>query len=454
MDKKTIRRFKEIVGADNMDTTEEGRIVHAYDATRIHHKPDVILYPKKAKQVSEILSLCNEKNLPVYPRGAGSGFAGGSVPVQGGVALVMNRMNRILGIYPDDLYAEVEPGVVNGAFQKKVEELGLFYPPDPGSMAFCTLGGNVATGAGGLRSLKYGVTRDYVLGLEAVLPNGEIIQAGVKTLKGVVGYDLTRLIIGSEGTLAVVTKIRLKLIPLPESARTALAIFPTHRDAGVTVSRIIASRILPCTLEFMDGNCIRAVEQMFQLGLPTHAGAYLLIEVDGAPEETEREILKVREVCLHHNAEEVRMAEDEESRQNLWKARRSISQAIHSPGLTKINEDIAVPRSRIPEMLDYLQHLSEKTKLRILSFGHAGDGNLHVNILAEEENLTIAKNAVEEIFKGVLELGGTISAEHGVGITKSPYIQMEVQAPALSAMKRIKEALDPKGILNPGKIFP
>jgi glycolate oxidase len=343
--------------------------------------------------------------------------------------------------------------VVNGVFQRTVEKIGLFYPPDPGGMAFCTLGGNVATGAGGLRSLKYGVTRDYVMGLEAVLPDGEIIQTGVKTLKGVVGYDLTRLVIGSEGTLAVVTKIRLKLIPRPETARTALAVFKTHGDAGATVSHIIASRILPCTLEFMDGNCIRAVEQMHPLGLPDTAEAYLLIEVDGSPEETEREMLNIREVCLQHHADEVRMAEDEEARQKLWKARRSISQAINSPGLTKINEDIAVPRSRIPEMLDFLQHLSDKTKLRILSFGHAGDGNLHVNIMAEENALARAEKAVEEIFREVVRLDGTLSAEHGVGITKSSYIQMEVHPPALSTMKKIKDAIDPKGILNPGKIF-
>lgn len=453
MDKKQIRHFQKIVGADNIDASEEARLCHAYDATRIQHKPDVILFPESTEQVSGILATCFKEGIPVYPRGAGSGFAGGSVPVRGGVALVMNRMNRILHISPEDLYAEVEPGVVNGVFQKTVEDLGLFYPPDPGSMAFSTLGGNVATCAGGLRSLKYGVTRDYVLGLEAVLADGDIIRTGGKTLKGVVGYDLTRLLIGSEGTLAVVTGITLKLIPKPQSVRTALAIYSSHRDAGSTVSDIIASKILPSTLEFMDGHCIRSVAETLHLDLPTHGNAYLLIEVDGTPEETERLILVIRNICLGHHAEEVRIAEDEGTRQKLWKARRSISQAINRPGITKINEDIAVPRSRIPDMLDFLHDVSEKKKLRILTFGHAGDGNLHVNILTDSEHLHQAEQTVQEIFHETLRLEGTISAEHGVGMTKAPYIRMEILPPALSAMKRIKQALDPKGILNPGKIF-
>lgn len=453
MDKVLIRHFQEIVGTENMDASDEGRICYAYDATRIQHRPELILHPINTEQVSRILSLCNQNSIPVYPRGAGSGFAGGSVPLKGGVALVMTRMNRILGIYPEDLIAEVEPGVVNGQFQKQVEEIGLFYPPDPGSMAFSTLGGNVSTGAGGLRSLKYGVTRDYVLALEAVLADGEVFQTGVKTLKGVVGYDLTRLLVGSEGTLAVVTRITLKLIPKPESVRTALAIYAGHEDAGSTVADIIASKIIPSTLEFMDGNCIRAVEEALHLGLPIDAGACLLIEVDGHPETNQRDILKIRDICMNHHARDVVMAEDQSTRERLWKARRSISQAINKVGITKINEDIAVPRSRIPAMLDFIQALSVESRLKILTFGHAGDGNLHVNILADDASLVRAQGAVEYIFREVLRLEGTISAEHGVGITKAPYFGMEIHPPALSVMKRIKETLDPKGILNPGKIF-
>lgn len=454
MDKKLLRRFQEIVGKESADASEEAKTVYAYDATQVHHKPDLILYPRTTAQVSDILSLCHNQKIPVYPRGAGSGFAGGSVPLKGGVALVMTRMNRILAIHPEDLLAEVEPGVINGHLQQKVEALGLFYPPDPGSLSFCTLGGNVATGAGGLRSLKYGVTRDYVMGLEAVLADGTIIQTGVKTLKGVVGYDLTRLLIGSEGTLAVVTRITLKLIPRPETVRSLLAAFKSHQDAGATVAEIIASKILPSTLEFMDGHCIRAVEEKLHLGLPTHAEASLLIEADGAPEEAERAILRIKEICLNHHALDVTLAENQDARERLWKARRSISQAINQEGFTRVNEDIAVPRSRLPEMLAFLQQLSQETNLRILSFGHAGDGNLHVNILAPSEDLSPAYQAVEMVFSEVLRLEGTLSAEHGVGITKSPYIHMEIQPAALQTMKQIKEALDPEGILNPGKIFP
>jgi len=453
MDKSLIHHFQEIVGTENMDASEEGRICYAYDATRIQHRPELILYPRNTEQVSRILSLCSRNSIPVYPRGAGSGFAGGSVPLKGGVALVMTRMNRILSINPEDLMAEVEPGVVNGHFQKKVEEIGLFYPPDPGSMAFCTLGGNVSTGAGGLRSLKYGVTRDYVLALEAVLADGEVFQTGVKTLKGVVGYDLTRLLVGSEGTLAVVTKITLKLIPKPESVQTALAIYTRHEDAGAAVADIIASKIIPSTLEFMDGNCIRAMEETLHLDLPTDAGAILLIEVDGHPETNQRDILKIRDICIKHHAGNVETAQDQSTRERLWKARRSISQAINKVGITKINEDIAVPRSRIPAMLDFLQALSVESRLSILTFAHAGDGNLHVNILTDDAGLDRAKGSVEKIFREVLRLEGTISAEHGIGITKAPYLGMEIHPPALSIMKRIKETLDPGGILNPGKIF-
>jgi glycolate oxidase len=453
INRKLIRQYQKILGKQNIDTTQESLICHAYDATQIKHKPEVILYPTHTEQVSQILALCHQEQIPVYPRGAGSGFAGGSVPVEGGIALVMTRMNRILGIYPRDLIAVVEPGVVNGFFQKTVEGMGLFYPPDPGSMAFSTLGGNVATGAGGLRSLKYGVTRDYVLALVAVLATGEIIQTGVKTLKGVVGYDLTRLIIGSEGTLAVVTEITLKLIPKPETRRTAFVIFSDRRHAGETVADIIGSRILPSTLEFMDRNCLQAVEENLHLNLPVQGEAYLLIEVDGGKAEVERSMQRIEEICRKHRARELMTAQTGEERQKLWTARRSISQAINRMGLTKINEDIAVPRSRIPEILDFVQRLSEEKGLKILSFGHAGDGNLHVNILAEPENLPQARQSVEELFREVLRLEGTISAEHGVGLAKAPYIQMEVSPPTLAAMKEIKRCLDPRGILNPGKIF-
>jgi len=452
--RKILRRFQKIVGHGRLDSSESARVCHAYDATQISHKPEVILYPGDAEQVSRILLLCNREEIPVYPRGAGSGFAGGSVPIRGGVTLAMNRMNRILGVYPEDLSAEVEPGVINGVFRKAVEELGLFYPPDPGSMAFSTLGGNVATGAGGLCSLKYGVTRDYVLGLEAVLATGEIVHPGVRTLKGVTGYDLTRLLVGSEGTLAVITKITLKLIPKPETKRTAWVSYTRHLDAGKTVSEIIASRIVPSALEFMDENCIHAVKELLPLSPPPRTGAALLIEVDGTREETDRQMKTIGEICRKHQAKKILTAGKEEERDRLWKARRNLSQAINRMGLTKINEDVAVPRSRLPELLDFLQRFAEERNLQVLTFGHAGDGNLHVNILAEKEEVPRARKCLPDLFEEVLRLGGTLSAEHGIGLTKSAFIGMEIAPPLLSAMERIKACLDPKGILNPGKIFP
>ncbi len=453
MDKKIVRRFEEIVGPEDLDTSPEGAITHAYDATRLQHRPELILYPRSTEEVSQILTLCSRHAIPVCPRGAGSGFAGGSVPIRGGVALVMTRMNTILQIHTEDLLAVVQPGVVNGAFQERVEELGLFYPPDPGSMAFSTLGGNVATGAGGLRSLKYGTTRDYVLGLEAVLADGRVIRTGVRTLKSVVGYDLTRLLIGSEGTLAVITEMTLKLIPKPLMQRAALVTFRTPADAARTVSRIIASRIIPSTLEFMDSACMAAVDEHLHLGLAARDQACLLIEVDGSPEETEREIEKVEALCRTCGAEQTLVAQNRKEREGLWQARRTISQAINRMGLQKVNEDIAVPRSRIPEILEFLSRLAETRNLRILTFGHAGDGNLHVNILVPPENISKAHDAVKELFQEVLRLDGTLSAEHGIGLAKSPYLTMEVAPGSLELMRQIKKIFDPEGILNPGKIF-
>ena len=449
-----IGRLKTLVGPGGVDASDEARAAHGYDAARIRGLPDVVVHPSDTSQVAAVLAFCHEEGIPVHPRGAGSGMAGGSVPLQGGVALVLTRMNRVLAVHRDDLYAEVEPGVVTGDFQKRVEALGLFYPPDPGSLAFCTLGGNAATGAGGPRGLKYGVTRDYVLGLEAVAADGSVLRTGVRTLKGVVGYDLTRLLVGSEGTLAVITGIRLKLLPRPAAVRTALVLFGRADEAARAVQEIVAAGILPSTLEYMDRACLRAAERLLTGGGDPGGAAALLVETDGSGAEAAAQMHTVREVCARLGSLEFREAGDPAGRERLWRGRRSLSQAVHRPGHVKVNEDVAVPRSRLAELLEFLDGLARRRGIPVLCFGHAGDGNLHVNLLVPEERMEEAPEMVEALFAEVVRLQGTLSAEHGVGAAKAPYVTMEVPPACLEAMRRIKRALDPRGILNPGKIFP
>ena len=457
IDSKVVSRIQEIVGEDNVALDRESRVCYSYDATNIRYLPDVIVFLSTAHQISEILKLANEHRFPVIPRGAGTGFTGGSLPVEGGVVLVLTKMNRILQIDTENLVAIVEPGVVTAELQKEVEKLGLFYPPDPASLKSSTLGGNVAECAGGMRAVKYGVTKDYVMGLEVVLPTGEIITMGGKTVKGVVGYDLTKLMVGSEGTLGIITKIILRLLPLPKAKRTMLAIFPNIEAAANTVSQIISSRIIPTTLEFMDNATIRCVEHYSHLGLPVDAGALLIIEVDGRPEALASEVEEIKQICQSKNAIDIKIARDSKEADDLWKARRSVSQAVIKLNPTKINEDITVPRSRVPDILKRLESIARKYNLIIVNFGHAGDGNIHVNVMINKENpeeVERAKVAVKEIFQAALDLEGTLSGEHGVGITKMPYIHLELGDMGLEVMKRIKRAFDPNNVLNPGKVFP
>jgi len=369
----------------------------------------------------------------------------------------LTKMNKILRIDPENLLAIVEPGVVTYDLQQEVEKISLFYPPDPASLKTSTLGGNVAECAGGPRAVKYGVTKDYVLGLEVVLPTGEIISTGVQTVKSVVGYDLTKLLVGSEGTLGVITKIILRLLPLPKAKRTMLAIFPTIEAAAKTVSQIISSRIIPTTLEFMDNATIRCVEDYLHMGLPVEAGALLIIEVDGAPEALQGEIEEIQKICQANQALETKVAKDKQEAEDLWKARRAVSSAVVKLNPTKINEDVTVPRSKVADILRRVEAISKKHNLIIVNFGHAGDGNIHVNVLidrrkpGEEDRAHVA---VKEIFKAALDLGGTLSGEHGIGITKAPYLTMELGDMGVEVMKRIKKSFDPNNVLNPGKIFP
>lgn len=438
-----------------ISTAPEDIICYGFDASGIEIRPSAVVWPTSTSDVVKVMHYAYEKEIPVVPRGAGTGMTAGAVPSKGSIVISFEKMKKIIEIDTENLNVLCEPGVINGKLQRELEWTGLFYPPDPASMNFCTLGGNVAENAGGPRALKYGVTRDYVMEIEAVLPNGDVITTGIKTTKGVVGYDLTRLFTGSEGTLAVFTKIRLKVLPLPEEVVTLLAIFTSLESSGDAVTKIISSKIIPRTLEFMDRNAIEAVENYKPIGLPRDAEAVLLIELDGQPSTITREAEKIVELCTKLGGE-IKMAKDEFARNNLWASRRALSPALYHIKPTKINEDIVVPRNRVTEMLRRLKSLSEKSGIAIVNFGHAGDGNIHVNIMvnkADEDEYRRGLGLVEQIFRDTLELGGTLSGEHGVGLTKAGYITMELSRRELDIMKSIKNVFDPKKILNPGKIF-
>jgi len=451
-----IPKIEAILGGEHVSTAEEDLLCYAYDATNRHYRPDAVAFPGNADEVSKILKLANQHRFFVVPRGAGTGMSGGALAVQGGLVLVMTRFSRILSIDTENFVAAVEPGVVTGHFQEVVEEKGLFYPPDPASASFSTLGGNVAECAGGPRAVKYGVTRDYVLGLEVVLPTGEIIKTGVRTAKGVVGYDLTRLMVGSEGTLGIITKIIFRLLARPEVVRTLSAVFARIHDAASTVSEIVRSGVLPRTVEYMDQAAIRCVEDHLKIGLPVDAGAMLLIDIDGSPSAVEATLGQLVPICEGKGAHEVKVAGSAQEAGELWRARKGISPALYKLGPDKMNQDIVVPRSRIPDMVEWIDDLRERTGLTIVTFGHAGDGNIHFNIMLDkrdEETLAKAESAIKELLRQTIALGGTISGEHGVGITKAPYIGMEIGTEELALMKRIKALFDPNGVLNPGKIF-
>jgi glycolate oxidase len=366
-------------------------------------------------------------------------------------------MDRIIRIDSDNLIAEVEPGVITEMLQTEVERLGLFYPPDPASLKFSTLGGNVAECAGGPRAVKYGVTKDYVMGLEVVLPTGEIIRTGGKTAKGVVGYDLTKLICGSEGTLGVITGIILRLLPLPESKKTMLAIFDSIDGAATAVSTIIAAKIIPATLEFMDSATLQCVDRRFNLGLPADGRAVLIIEVDGDRDLIEKQGALIHELIGLLGLVQFRVAKDPAEAEDIWRVRRLVSPSLRDVNPTKYNEDIVVPRSRVPDVIRRIEDIRRKHGIPIVNFGHAGDGNIHVNIMIDREIPGMddkAQEAIGEIFRAALDLGGTMSGEHGIGLTKAPYIPLELSPDQIGAMRAIKRALDPNNILNPGKIFP
>ncbi|MEK6725710.1 MAG: FAD-linked oxidase C-terminal domain-containing protein [Deltaproteobacteria bacterium] len=451
-----LKELEGVVGQDNLLTSRADLVCYSYDATGQSFMPDAVVLPANTGEVSQIVRIANKYRLPVIPRGAGSGFAGGSVPVRSGIVIHLSRLNKIIEIDTENLIAVVEPSVVTGVFQDEVEKLGLFYPPDPASLKFSTIGGNASTGAGGPRAVKYGVTRDYILGLEVVTPTGEVINTGGKTVKRATGYDLTRLMVGSEGTLGTITKLIIRLIPLPEGKKTMTAIFSSAEDAARTVSDIIRSKVIPTTLEFLDRNTLACVKGNLEMELPVNAGAMLLIEIDGDNLVLDRQEGRIKEACLKNGADEFNVAADKVEADNLWKARRGASPSMLKFWPGKISEDIVVPRNMIPEMVKRLDTIADKHNLTIASFGHAGDGNLHVNIRVDKKNaedMKRANEAIKDIFKATVELEGAISGEHGIGMSKAPYLKMQLSDAEIGMMKAIKKALDPNNIMNPGKIF-
>jgi glycolate oxidase len=457
MEKDIIKKIADIVGRDHCTTSLEDLHCYSYDGTGKTFLPDVVAFPDCTAQVAALMRLASAHVFPVVARGAGSGMTGGSLPVQGGLVLACSRLNHILEIDKDNQIGIVEPGVITGEFQQEVKKLGLFYPPDPASLKFCTMGGNAAECAGGPSAVKYGVTKDFIIGLEVVLASGEILTTGTRTEKGVVGYDLTRLFIGSEGTLGIITKIITRLIPLPEHKETFLISSRSLSQATTLVAEILNHNIRPCTLEYMDRTALGLVAKLLPEPPAPDIEAMLLLEIDGSKgavqEQTERllTLLSTTPQCT------IRQASTETERQELWLARRSISPATFQLSPHKISEDVVVPRTRIPDLVHFTENLARELGLTILTFGHAGDGNIHVNIMLDrdqEEQRRKGEIARERLFRQVIELAGTLSGEHGIGITKASFLPLELDDTALKVMKQLKNLFDPQGILNPGKIFP
>ncbi|WP_445677911.1 glycolate oxidase subunit GlcD [Robertmurraya sp. FSL R5-0851] len=450
-------KLLKIVGPENIDDSKVGRLVYSYDATpQFQSLPDLVIAPRNTREISEIVKICNEHSIPIVPRGSGTNLCAGTCPTEGGIVLLFKHMNSIIEIDEENLTVTVQPGVITLDMIQAVEEKGLFYPPDPSSMKISTIGGNINENSGGLRGLKYGVTRDYVIALEIVLANGDIIRTGGKLAKDVAGYDFTRLLVGSEGTLGIVTEATLKLIPMPEAKMTMLALYQDLDAAAKTVSKIIANKIIPTTLEFLDQPTLKVVEAHAQIGLPTDVKAVLLIEQDGPIEVVKRDMDRMANICEHEQAVSVKIAHSQEEAESLRTARRSALSALAQLKPTTYLEDATVPRSEIAKMVKSINDIAKKYNLNICTFGHAGDGNLHPTCLTDvrnHEEIERVEKAFEEIFEKAIELGGTITGEHGVGMMKAPYLELKLGEAGIAAMKAIKDSLDPNNIMNPGKVF-
>ncbi len=457
IDPKHLEALSGIVGAENIHSDKAHLRAYSYDATRTYYEPDAVVFPRHEEDVSRILTYCNHHGIAIVPRGAGSGFTGGALPVNGGIVLAMEKhMNRILEIDMENMLAIVQPGVINKNLQRHVEELGLFYPPDPASEEYSTLGGNVSENAGGMRAAKYGLTKDYVMALRAVLPNGDVIRAGKRTIKDVAGYNVAGILIASEGTLAVITEITLKLIPKPKYVKSYMGIFPDVEAAMNAVFKSLAEGANPVAMEFLDALVVKAVKEKLGIELPEEAGALLIGDVDGnVPEEVDFQLKVLEESFRANGAQEFRVAEDPAEREKIWKGRRGASPSITLYGSKKLNEDISVPRSMLPKALKEIYAIGERYGLVVPCFGHAGDGNIHVNVMvdgSDPEELEKGHKAIREIFELVVELGGTLSGEHGIGLSKAEFMEIAFSPAELQLFKSIKKAFDPNGILNPGKM--
>ncbi len=455
--REVLQELVQVLGAENVLTEQEDLMTYAYDATAAmkHHKPDVVVSPLSTEQVSEVVKIAGRYQIPIYPRGSGTNLSGGTIPTKGGIVLSMLNLNKIIEVDQDNLTATVQPGVIIQALNDQVTKLGLLYPPDPGTVTTATMGGSVSECSGGLRGLKYGVTKHYIMGIKVVLANGEVLRWGGKTVKNVTGYDLVALFTGAEGTLGIITEIIVKLIPAPETRKSILAVFDNLDKAGNAIASIIRNKIIPATLEIMDNATIQTVEHFVHAGLPMDAEAVLLVEVDGYREVVEREAVLVEQILQTEGSVEVKIAKNDQERDLLWLARRSALPALAQKRPTTVLEDATVPRSKIPDMLKAIRKIAEKHRLLIATFGHAGDGNLHPTILTDqrdEDEMKRVHLAVDEIFQAAISLGGTLSGEHGIGIAKMKYLDWEFGEAGVAALRQIKEALDPNYLLNPGKI--
>ena len=458
LSERVVAELHEAVGAEHVRVDAASLDAYGQDALGKGHPPDLVLVPATTQEIAAIARLCNEHRVPLVVRGAGTGYTGGAVPTRGGVVVSMERLNRILDIDQTSLLAVVEPNVITADLQRAVEEVGLFYPPDPASLETSSIGGNVAECAGGPRTFKYGTTKHYVLALEAVLPTGEIVKTGSKAVKNVVGYDLTRLLVGSEGTLAIITKITLRLIPKPPARATLLALFADIDTAVHAVTALIQRRVVPAALELVDEASLSAVnDHLGQEVVPSGTGAVLIVEADGMQAAVDDEIDRVADACREAGATRVSLAASEDDRDRLWNVRRLLSASLKATGLLKINHDVVVPRGRVPELFGVIQKIRKDFGLMVAAFGHAGDGNIHVNLMIDRtdpQQLARAAKAERVLFERVVALEGSISGEHGIGFAKAPYVSIELSPEEIALMKRVKTAFDPNGILNPGKIFP